>query len=50
MKELLEEDESDIADINNLIYDAATIMTQTMNRPSKSIKNKKKKQVFFFGK
>jgi hypothetical protein len=42
MEELLEEDESDITDINNLIYDAVTIMTQTMNRPSKRSKNKKK--------
>jgi hypothetical protein len=39
MEELLEEDESDITNINNLIYDAAKIMTQTMNKPSKSNKN-----------
>ena len=40
-EELLEEDESDIIYINNLINDAATIMTQTMNEPSKSSKNGK---------
>jgi len=39
MEEILKEDESDITDINNLIYDAATIMTQTMNRPKESSKN-----------
>ena len=31
MEELLEEDEMDITDINNLIYAAATIITQTLN-------------------
>jgi len=35
IEELLE-DEMDITDINNLIYAAATIMTQTLNEPSKS--------------
>jgi hypothetical protein len=34
IEELLEEDEMDITDINNLIYAAATIMTQTLNEPS----------------
>jgi hypothetical protein len=29
--ELLEEDELNITDINNLIYAAATIITQTLN-------------------
>ena len=38
---LLEEDESDIADLNNLIYAAATFMTQTMNQPSKRSKNRR---------
>ena len=33
--DLLEEEEMDITDINNLIYAAATIMTQTLNEPSK---------------
>ena len=35
--ELLEEEEEemDITDINNLIYAAATIITQTLNEPSK---------------
>jgi len=34
--ELLEEEEEmDMTDINNLIYAAATIITQTLNEPSK---------------
>ena len=37
---LLKEDEMDITDINNLIYAAATIMTQTLNEPSKRSKNR----------
>jgi len=41
IEELLEEDESDITDINNLTYAAATIMTQKMNQPSKASKNKR---------
>jgi len=39
--ELLEEDESDITDINNLIYAAAIVMTQKMNQPSKTSKNRR---------
>jgi hypothetical protein len=39
--ELLKEDEMDITDINNLIYAAATIITLTMNEPSKRSKNRK---------
>jgi len=38
IEELLEEDEMDITVINNLIYAAATIMTQTLNLPSKKAK------------
>jgi hypothetical protein len=34
----LEEDEMDITDLNNLIYAAATIVTQIMNEPSKNAK------------
>ena len=34
-EELLEEDEMIIADINNAINAAATIMTQTLSEPSK---------------
>jgi hypothetical protein len=34
-EELLEGEEMDITDINNLIYAAATITTQTLNEPSK---------------
>jgi hypothetical protein len=37
IEELLEEDEMDITDINNLIYAAATITTQTLNEPSKKV-------------
>jgi len=37
-EELLEEDEMDITDINNVIYAAATIMTKTLNEPSKDTK------------
>ena len=40
-EELLEEDEMNITDINNLIYAAATIMTQTLNEPSKRSKNRR---------
>ena len=36
--ELLEEDEMNITDINNMIYAAATIMTQTLNEPNKRAK------------
>ena len=39
--ELLEEDEINIADINNLIFAAATIMTQTLNEPSERNKNRR---------
>jgi hypothetical protein len=35
IEELLEEEEMDITDINNLIYAAATIITQTLDEPSK---------------
>jgi len=31
IEEILEEDEMNITDIKNLIYAAATIMTQTLN-------------------
>jgi hypothetical protein len=47
IEELLEKDEMDITDINNLIYAAATIMTQTLNEPSKMSKNRRNVQ---FGK
>ena len=35
IEELLEEDEMNVTDINNLIYAAATILTLTLNEPSK---------------
>ena len=43
IEELLEEDEmnTSITDINNLIYAAATIMTQTLNETSKRSKNRR---------
>jgi len=41
MEELLEEDEMDITNINNLIYAAAAIITQTLNEPGKRIKNRR---------
>ena len=40
-EELLEEDDTNITYKNNLIYAAATIMTQTLNDPSKRSKNRK---------
>jgi len=40
VEELLEEDEMNITDINNMIYGAATIMTQTLNEPNKRDKNR----------
>jgi len=39
VEEHLEEDEMDITDINNLIYAAATVITQTLKEPGKRIKN-----------
>ena len=44
IEELLEEDELDMTDINNLIYTAATIMTQTLNEPSKRSKSRRNVQ------
>jgi len=41
IEELLEKDEMNITDINNLIYAAATIMTQTLNEPNKRSKNRR---------
>ena len=41
IEELLEEDEINITDINNLIHAAATIMTQTLNEPTKRSKNRR---------
>jgi len=39
--DLLEEDEMNITDINNLIYAAATIITQILNKPIKRSKNRR---------
>ena len=41
IEELLEEDEVNITNINNLIYAAATIMTQTLNERNKRNKNRR---------
>jgi len=41
IEELLEGDEMNMTDINNLIYAAATIMTQTLNDPNKRSKNRR---------
>jgi len=41
IEEHLEEDEMNITNINNLIYAAATIMTQTPNEPSKRSKDRR---------
>ena len=41
IEEHLEEDELDITNINNLICDAATIMTQAMNHPSNRSRNRR---------
>jgi len=38
IESLLEENELNITDINNLIYAVATLMTQTLNGPSKETK------------
>jgi len=40
IEELLEEDEMNITDTNQLIYTAATVITQTLNEPSKRSKNR----------
>jgi hypothetical protein len=34
-EELLKEDETDITDINHLIYAAATVITERINKPDK---------------
>jgi hypothetical protein len=39
IEELLEENESGVTDINNLIYAGATIITETVNQPSKRGRN-----------
>ena len=40
-EELLKEDEMNITDIKNMIFAAATIMTQILNKPNKRIKNRR---------
>jgi len=41
IEEHLEEEKINITDIKNLIYAAATMMTQTLNEPSKRNKNRR---------
>ena len=41
IEELLEEGEMNTTGINNLIYVATTIMTQTLNEPIKRSKNRR---------
>ena len=41
IEELSEEEEMDVTDINNLIYAAATIITQTLNEPGKRSNNRR---------
>jgi len=41
IEEILEEEESDIKDINNLMYTAGTTMTQALNELSKRNKNRR---------
>jgi len=38
-EELLKENETDIADINRFIYAAATVVTETITKPGKTVKN-----------
>jgi len=38
-EELLKENETDIADINRFIYVAATVVTETITKPDKTVKN-----------
>jgi hypothetical protein len=40
-EELSEENESDITELNNLIYAAATFVTEAVNRHSKRGKNRR---------
>jgi hypothetical protein len=42
-EELLKEDETDITDINHLIYAAATVITERITKPGKKVKNRKNK-------
>jgi hypothetical protein len=42
-EELLKEDEADITDINHLIYAAATVITEIITKPGKTVKNRRKK-------
>jgi hypothetical protein len=41
IEELLKEDETDITDINHLIYAAATVITERINKPGKKVKNRR---------
>jgi hypothetical protein len=41
IKELLEENVTDITEVNHLIYAARTVITETVTQPSKTMKNKR---------
>jgi len=46
IEEILEEDESDINVMNNLMCTAATTMKQTLNQPNKRNRNSRKENVW----
>jgi hypothetical protein len=41
IEELLKEDETDITDINHLIYAAATVITERITKPGKKVKSRR---------
>jgi hypothetical protein len=43
IEELLKEDETDITDMNHLIYAAATVITERITKPGKKVKNRRNK-------
>jgi hypothetical protein len=43
IEEFFKEDETDITDINHLIYSAATVITERITKPGKKVKNRRNK-------
>jgi hypothetical protein len=43
IEELLKENETDITDINHLIYAAATVITEKVTKPGKTVKSRRNK-------
>jgi hypothetical protein len=43
IEELLKEDETDITDVNHLIYAAATVIAERITKPVKKVKNRRNK-------